>query len=415
MSDTRVSTLPFAAISAQADRLARSIFLRAAGAISQGEIVLHEADGVTHLGSKGSQPSAHVWIHDPAFYRRTLTGGLFAAVDAYAEGVWSCDDLPALLEIITRNQSLQAGFDAVGGRILAPLRRLRHALRANTRSGSRRNIAAHYDLGNDFFSLFLDETMMYSSAYFPNEEASLVEASTEKNDRLCRKLQLRPEDHLLEIGTGWGGFALHAASRYGCRVTTTTISKEQHAKATERIAAAGLSDRVTLLLEDYRDLRGRYDKIVSIEMIEAVGYEYFDTFFGQCSRLLKRDGLFALQAITTGDQGYLDYVRSNDFIREYIFPGGCLTSHGSMLASAGRATDMRLLSSEDFGAHYARTTRLWRERMKQNLDKIRGLGYGDAFLRIWELYLASCEAGFTVGNIGVSHLLFAKPGYRPAL
>jgi cyclopropane-fatty-acyl-phospholipid synthase len=402
-------------LTSRIDRFARSLLLRIASRIGIGELHLHEGGESQSFGTPGAQPCAHVRIHQPGFYRRTLLGGLFGAVEAYADGAWSCDDLTALLEIITRNEELYTGLDAGGGRILAPLRRLKHALRANTRAGSRRNIAAHYDLGNDFFALFLDDTMMYSSAYFAHDEASLAEASTEKNDRLCRRLRLGPDDHLLEIGTGWGGFALHAASRYGCKVTTTTISKEQHAKASERVAAAGLSDRVTLLLEDYRDLRGRFDKLVSIEMIEAVGYPFFDTFFGQCSRLLERDGLFALQAITRPEQGFKDYARGTDFIREYIFPGGCLTSHGSMLESVARATDFRLLHSEDFGAHYARTTRLWRERMKDNLDRIRSLGYPDPFLRIWELYLSSCEAGFASGSIGVSQLVFAKPGFRPVL
>ncbi|HSW51639.1 MAG TPA: cyclopropane-fatty-acyl-phospholipid synthase family protein, partial [Sulfuricaulis sp.] len=297
-------------------------------------------------------------------------------------------------------------------RLTAPARKLFHWMNRNSRTGSRRNIAAHYDLGNEFFRLMLDETLMYSSAVFERPDMTLAEAQRARLDRICRKLALGPRDHVLEIGTGWGGFALHAATHYGCRVTTTTISREQYALAQERIAQAGLSDRVTVLLEDYRDLRGEYDKLVSIEMIEAVGHEYYETFFARCSALLKPDGLMLLQAITIADQRYEAARKSVDFIQRYIFPGSCIPSVSVMAQAVARATDMKLLHLEDIGPHYATTLRHWRERLYANADAVRQLDLSEEFLRMWEFYLCYCEGGFAERALGDVQLLLAKPQNR---
>jgi cyclopropane-fatty-acyl-phospholipid synthase len=287
-----------------------------------------------------------------------------------------------------------------------------HWLRDNTRSGSRRNIRAHYDLGNEFFELWLDETLAYSSAIFKTPDQPLAAASTEKFDRVCRKLQLHPTDHLLEIGTGWGGFALHAVQQYGCRVTTTTVSQQQFTTARDRFEASGHDERITLLQQDYRDLQGRFDKLASIEMIEAVGHRHFDEYFAALGRLLRPDGSLVLQAIVMPEQGYASYLRSVDFIQRYIFPGGCLPSLAAMLESAGRASDLRCVHVEDFAPHYAETLRRWRYSFQQRRDEIKALGYTDEFLRMWTYYLCYCEAAFEERAVGVVQIQFDKPGCR---
>jgi cyclopropane-fatty-acyl-phospholipid synthase len=307
-------------------------------------------------------------------------------------------------------------LDIEGGLALltAPLRRMYHCNNKNTRAGSRCNIEAHYDLGNDFYALFLDETMTYSCAFFERPETTLAEASIAKYDRICRKLNLQKTDHLLEVGMGWGGFAIHAASHYGCRVTTTTISPSQYDWAKERIRKQGLEKRISLLLEDYRDLSGTFDKLVSIEMIEAVGHHYLDAFFRQCAHLLRPDGIMALQAITITDQKYEAHKRDVDFIKRYIFPGSTLTSVTALCLSATRATDLKLFHLEDITVHYARTLREWRERFFKNIDKVRALGYSEPFIRMWEYYLCYCEGAFAERYIGDVQALFAKPSYRPS-
>jgi cyclopropane-fatty-acyl-phospholipid synthase len=310
---------------------------------------------------------------------------------------------------------LQNG-DALGGmerglaRLSAPLHRLAHALRRNTRAGSRRNISAHYDVGNDFFQLMLDETMMYSCALFERHDMSLAEAQAAKLDRLCRALDLRPSDHVLEIGTGWGGFAIHAAGRYGCRVTTTTISPAQFELAKERVAAAGLADRVTLLREDYRDLRGRYDKLVSIEMIEAIGHEQYGQFFHQAAALLPRGGRMALQSITIADRHYERTRDEVDFIKRYIFPGACIPSVSALAAAMARSSDLRIVSLEDIGPHYATTLAAWRRNFMGKLPRVRELGYTDDFIRLWEFYLCYCEAGFAERQLGDVQMILAREG-----
>jgi cyclopropane-fatty-acyl-phospholipid synthase len=299
-------------------------------------------------------------------------------------------------------------------RFAAPARRALHWLNRNTRAGSRRNIEAHYDLGNEFFALFLDESLMYSSAVFEGGGGDLHSAQLAKLDRVCRKLQLRPSDHLVEIGSGWGSLAIHAAREYGCRVTTTTISPAQYALACERIRTAGLADRVEVLLADYRDLRGRYDKVVSIEMIEAVGWQYYETYFAKVSQLLAPDGLALIQSITIADHRYEFARRSVDFIQKYIFPGCTIPSIGALCNAVMRASDLRLFHLEDIGPHYARTLRLWRERFLSRRCDMHALGHSEEFCRLWEFYFSYCEGGFEERAISDVQMLLVKPENRRA-
>ena len=351
-------------------------------------------------------------VHDSRFWSEVTFGGSIGAGEAYMEGYWSTDDLTALVRLLLRNRDVLDGMETGAATLARPVQKALHWLNRNTRAGSRRNIAAHYDIGNEFFRLVLDPTMMYSSAIFERPDMTLEEAQVARLDRICRALDLRATDHLLEIGTGWGAMAVHAAKHYGCRVTTTTISREQFALARERIDAAGVADRVTLLLDDYRDLDGRFDKLVSIEMIEAVGHAYFDAYFGQCSRLLADDGLMLLQAITITDQRYDTARRSVDFIQRHVFPGSTIPSVTALLASITRASDMKLTHLDDIGPHYATTLRAWRANFTRNLDAVRALGHSERFVRMWEFYLCYCEGGFDERVLGDVHMLLAKPGNR---
>jgi len=391
----------------------RAVLARLAG-IEHGELVLR--DGVTEhrygCASSRYALSATITVHDPRFYSDMAFGGSIGAGEAYMQGWWTVDDLTALVRILLCNRAVLDGMEGGLARLTGPLQKALHWLNRNTREGSRRNIAAHYDLGNDFFRLFLDPTMMYSSAIFKHQGMTLEQAQLSRLDRICRKLELAPGDHLLEIGTGWGSMAMHAAEHFGCRVTTTTISREQHELATERIARAGLAGRITVLREDYRDLSGQFDKLVSIEMIEAVGHHFYDDYFSQCGRLLKDDGLMLLQAITIADQRYEAARRSVDFIQRYIFPGSTIPSVTAMLDSITRASDLRLTHLEDIGPHYATTLRLWRENCERERDAIRALGYPEDFMRMWEFYLCYCEGGFLERAIGDVQMLLAKPGNR---
>jgi len=352
---------------------------------------------------------ARITISDDRFYSKAIFGGSIGAAEAYMAGFWSTDNLTDLIRIIIRNQDLFMELDRGWARLTEPVYRLFHFLRKNTLRGSRQNIIAHYDLSNEFYKLFLDETLTYSCAIFESETASLKEAQMAKYDRICRKLQLTPADRVIEIGSGWGGFSIFAAQNYGCQVTTTTISLEQHRLVQERIAKAGLSGRIRLLGKDYRDISGTFDKLVSIEMIEAVGHHYLDTFFRCCSRLVKPDGLMLLQAITISDQAYGQHKHSVDFIKRYIFPGSCIPSLTAFCSSMTRATDLRLFHLEDITPHYAWTLRTWRENFFNNIEKVRALGFSDAFVRMWEFYLCYCEAGFMERYLGDVQILFSKP------
>jgi cyclopropane-fatty-acyl-phospholipid synthase len=397
-------------------RLARRMLIERMARIEHGLLEVHDAEGSLRFGSAadGNGLRARIEVLHPQFWADAVFGGTTSAGEAYIHGLWKCDDLTALVRIMVFNRHVLEAVDGGATRLTNAVRRIGHWLNRNSRSGSRRNIAAHYDLGNEFFALFLDPTMNYSSGIFETPGATMEQASIAKMDAACRKLDLKPGDHLLEIGTGWGGLALHAASRYGCRVTTTTISREQHALASERIRAAGLQDRVELLLCDYRDLTGRYDKLVSIEMIEAVGHEYLDTYFAHCSRLLKPDGLMLVQGITIRDELYEDALKSVDFIQKFIFPGGFLPSVSAMTASLARRTDLQMLHLQDIGLHYATTLKRWRERFFARLDAVRALGYPDSFIRMWEFYLCYCEGAFLERNIGTVQMLLAKPQNRRA-
>lgn len=393
---------------------AKALLHRQLAQLQEGEIILHNGKTI-HFGKPHPdfpQP-VHLYIQDEEFFADTVFGGSIGAAEAYMAGFWHCSDLVDLVRLLLRNRNVLDNMD--GGRfawVSQTLRRLIHALHRNTRQGSRRNISAHYDLGNEFFKLFLDETMMYSCAYFEHPEASLYEASIAKLDRICRKLKLVPNDKVIEIGSGWGGFALHAATHYGCHVTTTTLSQQQFDLAQERIHVAGLQERITLLLQDYRDLNGTYDKLVSIEMVEAVGHQYYDTYFAQCARLLKPDGLGLIQAITIADQQFKQARDEVDFIKRYIFPGSCIPAITPLLESATRASDLNLIYLEDIGPHYATTLRLWRQAFMSQLDLVRQQGYSEAFIKMWEFYMAYCEGGYLERAIGDVHMLFAKPRYR---
>jgi cyclopropane-fatty-acyl-phospholipid synthase len=327
-------------------------------------------------------------------------------------GFWECDDLVALVRILLRNREVLDGMEGGLARVTAPLQKLFHWLNRNSRVGARRNIAAHYDLGNEFFALWLDATMMYSSAIFAEAGMSLHQAQLHRLDHICRRLDLQPDDRVIEIGTGWGGFALHAAQHYGCHVTTTTISREQHDRAGERIAAAGLEDRVTLLQDDFRDLGGQYDKLVSIEMIEAVDHALLPVFFRKCDELLAPHGAMLVQAITMADQRYEEYRKSVDFIRRYIFPGGNLPSNAVMADCAARETELRLLGLEDIGLHYATTLAHWRRNFFERIDAVRAQGYPEEFIRMWDFYLCYCEGAFLERAISNVQMLWTKPASR---
>jgi len=400
------------------DRLARAAVHARLRGLRQGRLTIIEGDAPLTFGAPSASAShcATITILDPSCYGDIAFGGSIGAGETYMLGLWLCDDLTALVRIFVANRNVMDEMETGLARLTAPLRKLGHWVNRNTKSGSRRNIAAHYDLGNDFFSLVLDDTMMYSCAIFERPDVPLRDASIAKNDLICRKLDLLPTDHLLEIGTGWGGFAIHAAARYGCRVTTTTISQQQYDLAVRRIAEAGLSDRITVIQRDYRDLRGlglQFDKIVSIEMIEAVGHAYYDTYFACCSDLLKPDGRVLIQAITIDDRQYDRARRSVDFIQRFIFPGSCIPSVTALCQSIARASELRLFGLEDIGAHYPPTLRGWRAHLVANTARLRELGYSDAFIRLWEFYLCYCEGGFLERAISDVHLVLTKPLARP--
>ncbi len=394
--------------------LLRRAVLRQLENLRHGLLLIQEGSDTLHFGTPQSELRAEIRVSDPAVWGLVAGNGSIGAGEAYIHGYWSTPDLTAVIRIFVANLDVLDAMEGGLARLGRPLIQGLHWLNRNTRQGSRRNIAAHYDLGNDLFEQFLDPTMMYSAAMFRREDDSLEQAQLNKLERICQKLALQPSDHLLEIGTGWGSMALYAATHYGCRVTTTTLSREQYAYTERRIRELGLEGRVTLLLEDYRDLEGQYDKLVSIEMIEAVGHRYLPTYFEQCARLLKHDGLMLLQAITIRDQRYEQACRSVDFIQRYIFPGGALPSMQKMLDVVTRHTDFNLHHMEDFGLHYARTLRLWHDNLRQARQRLEQLGYDDYFYRLWEFYLCYCEGGFLERTIGTAQLLLAKPAARPA-
>lgn len=398
------------------NRIARLIVLGMLRRIHRGELEIVEGSKRLTFGEPAPQgasgaPRVTLQVRSPRFYRALLRGSV-GLCESYMDGLWECSDLVGLTRLAALNVGSLDRLRRVLAPVLIPVQRWTRWLGRNTIGRSRAQIAAHYDLGNELFAQFLDPTMMYSCAVFDSPGATLEEASLAKLERVCAKLDLRPDDHVLEIGTGWGGFAVYAAERYGCRVTTTTISREQHAYACARVRDAGLQDRVTVLAQDYRDLCGRYDKLVSIEMIEAVGWQLFPTYFRRCSELLADDGAMLLQAIVIDDRAYEVEKAGRSFINTYIFPGGCLPSLRVISRSLARATDLRQVHLEDITAHYATTLQRWRERFLAASDRVAQLGYDERFRRLWELYLSYCEGGFRERRIRDVQLLLTKPGHR---
>ena len=396
------------------DRLARRIVLSRLEYLQIGQIVVSENGEQKTFGQlAGDFPHpVTLSVLNPKFFSEIAFGGSIGAGEAYINGDWACSELSEFLRIMIRNREFLERVNAGVALLSSPLQKLLHVLNKNTRKGSRKNIAAHYDLGNDFYRLWLDPSMMYSCAYFGTSDTSLDDAATEKLDRICRKLNLSADDSVIEIGTGWGGFAIHAARNYGCHVTTTTISQQQFDYAQEAIVAAGLENKITLLFEDYRDLEGSFDKLVSIEMIEAVGHEFHGNYFKKCCELLKPEGQMLLQAITMADQRYDQYKTGVDFIKQYIFPGGCLTSVTDMSRTMTRHTDMRVIHLEDIGPHYAKTLRKWHDRFFARIDEVRALGYSDGFIRMWQYYLCYCESAFIERATGTVQMLIMRPGAR---
>jgi cyclopropane-fatty-acyl-phospholipid synthase len=388
--------------------LARGAFLKNMAGMRHGSLRWTDGSDSQVFGDAASDLHAEITVVDQSFYWKLISGGEDGAGDAWVDGLWTSPDPVAVVRFAIRNlDSLEQG-NRLSSFISRMLNRLAHLRRDNTVEGSRRNIHEHYDLSNDFFRLFLDKKMVYSSAIYEREETTLEDAQIEKIDRLCRKLGLQPGDHVLEIGTGWGAMALHAAEVYGCRVTTTTISQQQFDGAKAAFARSGARDRIELLFEDYRKLQGQYDHIVSVEMFEAVGLDHYDEFFGACDRLLKPGGAMAMQAITMNEQKFPAYQKGSDWIQKRIFPGAELASVKEVLASLQRATKMSLLHLEDIGIHYALTLAEWRRRFHARASEVRALGFDDRFMRTWDYYLAYCEAAFRERHIGDVQVVMTK-------
>ena len=384
-------------------RPARAIALATLRRQRSGRIELIEGGRRSVLGPAEAELRVRLKVHDPATWWR-LRHGSVGLAEGYMAGEWDCDDLVSLVRIAARELPRLEW----PRRTVLPLRRLLERVPRNTVERSRQHISAHYDLGNELFATFLDETMTYSCAAFDSPQMSLREAQLAKLERICRKLELGPSDHLLEIGTGWGSLAIHAAANHGCRVTTTTISREQRALAQRRVAEAGVADRVTILLEDYRHLRGRFDKLASIEMIEAVGWQYFDAFFARCRQLIEPGGLALLQAITIDHRDYELEKATRSFVKKYVFPSGCLPSVEVMRRSASRA-GLREVALEDMTASYPLTLSSWRRNFIAAREKVAELGYDDRFRRLWELYLSWSEGGFRERKIADCQMLLAGP------
>ncbi len=394
------------------DRVAKKLIFKLLAHIKVGSLRVDTIDGSYEFGEPSDQARicAKVVVHDDSVYKDVLFNGTVGSGEAYMCGSWSSPDLVCVIRLMCANMSMiskmDGGFSTALKRIFGVIT---HRLRANSKQRAKLNIAAHYDLGNDFFKLFLDDTMMYSSAIYPRDDSSLQEAAIYKLEHICQRLNLQTSDHLLEVGSGWGGMAIYAAKHYGCRVTTTTISQEQFDYAVQAVEAEGLSDQITVLLHDYRDLTGQFDKIVSIEMIEAVGHKFYSTYFAHCSRLLKPNGLMLIQAITIADQRYEEMKKESDFIQRYIFPGGELPSLNVISNHIRKDTDMQIVGVEDITLDYAKTLRHWRERFFDRIEEVRAQQFNETFIKMWDFYLCYCEGGFLERVISTVQLLFAKP------
>jgi cyclopropane-fatty-acyl-phospholipid synthase len=408
---TRTATFPFFDV---CPSLCRFLILRAFARMPRGHLRIILPDGARRTFGDGQGPAAVINVNAERFFHRCVFSGDIGFAESYLDGDWDSPDVTAVIRWFILNHeeapTLSGSRNQKSFNLLSLANRLRHLLRPNSRRISRRNISDHYDLSNDFFALMLDPSMMYSSARWPSPELSLTEAQREKNESLCRKLRLRPEDHVLEIGTGWGGWSLHAAQHHGCRVTTVTISAQQHEFARRRIAAAGLSDRVDVQLRDYRELKGRFDKIVSIEMMEAIGHQYLPEYCAVLDQVLAPDGLVALQFITCPDHRYDELRRGVDFIQKHIFPGSLLLSLGRVNSCLAEAGGFEVREVDDFGTDYARTLRLWQDNFQARLEEVRALGFDQRFIRKWGYYLSYCEAAFAQRHISVVQTLHARAG-----
>lgn len=419
MSSEQLLTPPSKSKASLSDRLmpkawARSMILKHLSTMQRGQLVIKENGEKTVYGDQSDNAGlvAELTIVNIDTYSSLALNGVIGAGESYMEGHWTSPDLVKVIRFFVVNMQTLDAMDGERTWLSRMGMWLLDRVNRNTIARAQKNISAHYDLGNDFFSLFLDQTMMYSSAVFADETISLYDASNAKLETICQQLKLNADDHLVEIGTGWGGMAIYAAQHYGCRVTTTTISQEQFDFATQRVNDLGLNDQVTVLMQDYRKLTGRYDKLVSIEMIEAVGRQYFSEYFSRCADLLKPDGLMLIQAITIADQRYDQATKAVDFIQRYIFPGGCLPSVNIIGHHVASNTDMMIISLSDIGRDYAITLERWREQFLEKLETVRSQGFDERFIRMWEYYLCYCEGGFRERVISTAQIVMAKPDYR---
>ncbi|MBT0585828.1 SAM-dependent methyltransferase [Alteromonas oceanisediminis] len=393
-------------------KVCRHLFLKVLSSLPYGQITIKERGSVVAIyGETETDLRAEVNILEPVAYKHLLLGGSVASGETFTDRLWTSPNLTNVIRIFARNISMLDAWEAKFKWLMLPVWKVQHFFRRNSQQQAKKNISAHYDLGNTLYTRFLDPNMQYSSAIYPHSGASLTDAQAHKLKTICEKLQLTPEDHLLEIGTGWGGLAIFAAKHYGCTVTTTTISDEQYDYAQSWVEKEGLSDKITLLKKDYRLLEGQFDKLVSIEMIEAVGKEYLGNFFDKCSSLLKRSGLMVLQAITIDDRRYETYSRSVDFIQKHIFPGGFLPSQLEMNNALKKHTDMMIRDLHDIGLDYAQTLHDWHESFQLHRDELKQFGYDDRFARMWQYYMNYCEGGFLERSISTVQLVISKPGY----
>jgi cyclopropane-fatty-acyl-phospholipid synthase len=394
------------------DKFARHTLISLLANIEHGHLTLEDQGETTSFGEEKTELHAHISVTHNSFYRQVLFGGSIGAGEAYMYKTWWSPDLVQVIRLMALNMKVLQRLDSKWSSLFNFICKMAHRLRPNTLKKARENISAHYDIGNDFFSLFLDKSMLYSAAIYPSQEATLEEASTNKMAHICERLKLTETEHLLEIGTGWGGMAIFAAKKTGCRVTSVTISEEQFAYAAAWVKREKLESKVTILLQDYRLIKGKFDKLLSIEMIEAVGHQFYREYFSRCSSLLKPNGLMLIQAITIQDQRF-DYARRNtDFIQQYIFPGGCLPSNTIISKHISQHTDMQMVGLEDITEHYARTLSDWRNAFFKNIEKVKRQGFDDVFLRMWEFYLCYCEGGFRERAISTVQILAAKPDTR---
>ena len=391
------------------DKLCRKVFFSVMNRLGKCQLSISEQENWYAFGDDTSPLKANITIHNSAFFSKVVLGGSIGAGESYMDGDWSTSNLTDVVRLFAKNLSVIDQMDNQYSFTQRILGKINHWSNKNTLDGSKKNISAHYDLSNVFFGLFLDDSMMYSSAIFNEKDLSLNQASKAKLERICRQLQLDSSDHLLEIGTGWGGMAIYAAQNYGCHVTTTTISDEQFQHTKNEITKLGLQEKITVLLDDYRNLHGKYDKLVSIEMVEAVGHQYLDGYFKKCSSLLKNDGLMLIQAITIPDQRYDYYKKENDFIKQYIFPGGHLPSLARINRAIEKHTDLQTINLDDIGYSYAMTLKHWHQRFMANKNQIMELGFDQRFVRMWQFYFSYCEGGFLEQNISTTQILFAKP------